>query len=108
MGLAALVTWLLERAANRRAASTAIGATPTQNSKLKTQNPIRWVLAIGGALFVAWNFGLALQFALWTSEQRQGLDWGRVISGQVSLLNPANLFDILSRFIFDRSSFYKS
>jgi hypothetical protein len=109
MGLAALISWMLHWAANRSVAVSprAGGSPPLHSSNLKPQTYVRWALAIVGAIFVAWNFGLALQFALWTSEQRQGLDWGRVVSGQISLLNPANLFDILRRFIFDRSSFYK-
>ncbi len=108
VALAALVTWILQWAASRRTVAGRVQPAPTQNSKLKTQNHLRWALAIVGAIFVAWNFGLALQYALWTTDQRQALDWARLVSGQVSLLNPVNLFDILRRFIFDRNSFYKT
>lgn len=100
IGLAALINWLRNRISQPN--------PTTQNSKLKTQNLVSWAIILVGAIFVAWNFGLALQFALWTSEQRQALDWGRVLDGQLALLNPANLFDKIYRFIFERSSFYRS
>ena len=58
------------------------------------------------ALFVAWNAGLLMQYALWCSPQRQGLDWNTVLRGQVEI--PFKALGLLRDFIFDRAKFYRS
>ena len=76
---------------------------------------ISWALAkgvpkwfVGGvaALFVAWNAELLMQYALWCSPQRQGLDWNVVLQGQLEM--PSKAFGLVRDFIFDRAKFYRS
>jgi hypothetical protein len=76
---------------------------------------IAWALAngapkwlVGGviALFIAWNGGLLMQYALWCSPERQGLDWARVLKGQLEL--PGKAFGLIRDFLFDRERFYRS
>jgi hypothetical protein len=81
LGLAALLMWLIERGAPR------------------------WALGAMAGLFVAWNMGLIVQYALWCSSQRQGLDWSVVPRGQIELIwkLPSLAWDYLT----DRESFYR-
>ncbi len=66
----------------------------------------RWGIALVAALFVFWNAGLLMQYALWCSPQRQGLDWGTVLKGQleIPLKTPGLIWD----FLFNRARFYRS
>ena len=66
----------------------------------------RWVVIAVPALFVAWNAGLLMQYALWCSPQRQGLDWATVLRGQLEMpfRAPALLWDFLT----DRAKFYRA
>ncbi|MEA2575702.1 MAG: hypothetical protein QOH93_3000 [Chloroflexia bacterium] len=80
LGLVALVSWLLAKGAPR------------------------WALGALVVLFVAWNGGLLVQYALWTSVQRQGLDWLRVLNGQVEM--PTKVVHLLWTYITDRQKFY--
>jgi Dolichyl-phosphate-mannose-protein mannosyltransferase len=64
----------------------------------------RWALGALVALFVAWNGGLLIQYALWTSEQRQGLEWATVLQGQLEM--PSKAVRLLWTYITDRESFY--
>ena len=66
----------------------------------------KWLIAGVAALFVAWNGGLLMQYALWCSPERQGLDWARVIQGQVEM--PGKAFGLIRDFLFDRERFYRS
>ena len=45
----------------------------------------RWTVVTMAALFIAWNAGLLMQYALWCSPQRQGLDWSVVLKGQIEM-----------------------
>jgi hypothetical protein len=66
----------------------------------------RLALALG-ALFILWNLGLIVQFsAIRTEETRKNLDIGRVVHDQF-LVVPGKIVDTASRFITNRSSFYK-
>ncbi|HEX8231050.1 MAG TPA: glycosyltransferase family 39 protein [Chloroflexia bacterium] len=80
LGLVALASWLLANGAPK------------------------WALGALAALFVAWNGGLLIQYALWTSDQRQGLDWARVLSGQLEM--PTKVVRLLWTYITDRETFY--
>jgi hypothetical protein len=80
LGLVALVSWLLAKGAPR------------------------WALGALVVLFVAWNGGLLVQYALWTSVQRQGRDWLRVLNGQVEM--PTKVVHLLWTYITDRQKFY--
>jgi hypothetical protein len=53
---------------------------------------------------VAWNGGLLVQYALWTSDQRQGLEWARVLNGQLEM--PTKVVRLLWTYITDREVFY--
>jgi hypothetical protein len=66
----------------------------------------RWAVVGVAAVFVLWNAGLLMQYALWCSPQRQGLDWATVLKGQleIPLKAPALVWD----FLFDRAKFYRS
>ena len=66
----------------------------------------RWLVGGIAALFVAWNAGLLMQYALWCSPQRQGLDWATVLNGQLEM--PFKALGLLRDFIFDRAKFYRS
>jgi hypothetical protein len=66
----------------------------------------KWLVAGVAALFVAWNAGLLMQYALWCSPQRQGLDWAVVLKGQLEI--PGKALSLLRDFIFDRAKFYRS
>jgi hypothetical protein len=65
----------------------------------------RWLVVGVAALFVAWNAGLLMQYALWCSAQRQGLDWGTVIRGQLEM--PGRAFRLLWDYLFNRQVFYR-
>jgi hypothetical protein len=66
----------------------------------------RPVLAALAVLAVAWEGGLAVQYALWTSDQRQaGLPWPQILGDQASL--PFRLPGIAWRFLTDRKSFFQ-
>lgn len=80
LGLVALASWLMSRGVPR------------------------WALAALAALFVAWNGGLLIQYALWTSEQRQGLDWATVLRGQLEM--PTKAARLLWTYVTDREQFY--
>lgn len=64
----------------------------------------RWALGALALLFVAWNGGLLIQYALWTSDQRQGLEWATVLQGQLEM--PAKAARLLWTYITDRQQFY--
>ncbi len=67
----------------------------------------RRALLVIGALFVAWNFGLIIQFsAIRTEEDRQRLDPARVVVDQFTAV-PGKLADTTYKFLFDREKFYK-
>lgn len=81
LGLVALLSWLLSRGVPR------------------------WALGALAALFVAWNGGLLIQYALWTSQQRQGLEWATVLQGQLE--TPTKIVRLLWTYITDREQFYR-
>lgn len=81
LGLVALLSWLLARGVPK------------------------WALGALAALFVAWNGSLLIQYALWTSEQRQGLDWATVLRGQLEM--PTRVVRLLWTYITDREQFYR-
>jgi hypothetical protein len=81
LGLVALLSWVLARGVPR------------------------WALGALAALFVAWNGGLLIQYALWTSDQRQGLEWATVLQGQLEM--PARAARLLWTYVTDRESFYR-
>jgi hypothetical protein len=81
LGLVALLSWLLARGVPR------------------------WALGALAALLVAWNGGLLIQYALWTSQQRQGLDWAMVLRGQLEM--PTKVVRLLWTYITDREQFYR-
>ncbi|HYP19629.1 MAG TPA: glycosyltransferase family 39 protein [Chloroflexia bacterium] len=64
----------------------------------------RWALGALALLFVGWNGGLLIQYALWTSDQRQGLEWATVLQGQLEM--PAKAARLLWTYITDRQQFY--
>ena len=64
----------------------------------------RWAVGAIALLFVAWNGGLLIQYALWTSDQRQGLEWASVLQGQLEM--PAKAARLLWTYITDRRKFY--
>ncbi len=65
------------------------------------------VLIISGILFVAWNFGLIIQFSAIRSEaSRQNLDPARVVVDQFTAV-PGKLVDTAYKFVFEREKFYK-
>jgi hypothetical protein len=66
----------------------------------------RWLVAGLAALFVAWNVGLLMQYALWCSPQRQGLDWPVVLRGQLEM--PARAFQLVWDYLTNRQKFYRS
>lgn len=66
----------------------------------------KWLIAGVTALFIAWNGGLLMQYALWCSPQRQGLDWNVVLKGQLEI--PFKALGLVRDFIFDRAKFYRS
>jgi hypothetical protein len=82
LGIAAIMSWVLANGAPR------------------------WLVGGVAALFVAWNAGLLMQYALWCSPQRQGLDWSVVLNGQLEM--PFKAFGLVRDFIFDRAKFYRS
>lgn len=65
----------------------------------------KWVVGVVGAFFIAWNGGLLMQYALWCSQQRQGLDWATLVSGQLQMAGKA--VSLVRDYIIDRSSFYR-
>jgi hypothetical protein len=65
----------------------------------------RWLLVGFSALFLAWNAGLLMQYALWCSPQRQGLDWAIVVKGQLEM--PGKALQLVYDFIFNRQVFYR-
>ena len=76
---------------------------------------ISWVLAhrwppwlVGGlaGLFIAWNGGLLMQYALWCTPQRQGLDWATVLQGQLEM--PGRAVGLVWDYLTDRAKFYRS
>ena len=66
----------------------------------------KWLLAGFAALFIAWNGGLLMQYALWCSPQRQGLDWATVLQGQVEM--PGKAASLLWDYLTNRARFYRS
>jgi hypothetical protein len=66
----------------------------------------KWVVGIVAAGFVAWNAGLLMQYALWCSPQRQGLDWTVVLKGQMEL--PLKVPRLIWDFLTNRQVFYQS
>ncbi|MDQ6694934.1 MAG: hypothetical protein M3014_11040, partial [Chloroflexota bacterium] len=58
------------------------------------------------ALFVVWNGGLLMQYALWCSPQRQGLDWALALRGQLEM--PGKASGLIWDFITNRAKFYRS
>ncbi len=66
----------------------------------------KWAVGLVIALFVAWNAGLLMQYALWCSSQRQALDWATVLKGQADMIvrAPSLLWDFLT----DRKKFYRA
>ena len=65
----------------------------------------RWVVAGLAALFIVWNAGLLMQYVLWCSPQRQGLDWSVVFKGQLEM--PGRAFGLIKDFLIDRQKFYR-
>ncbi|MBF6611929.1 MAG: glycosyltransferase family 39 protein [Chloroflexi bacterium] len=65
----------------------------------------KWVVGAVGAFFIAWNGGLLMQYALWCSQQRQGLDWATLVSGQLQMAGKA--VSLARDYIMERSSFYR-
>jgi hypothetical protein len=65
----------------------------------------RWVVGVVAALFVAWNGGLLMQYALWCSPQRQGLDWATVLKGQMEI--PFKAASLLWDYLTNRERFYR-
>lgn len=65
----------------------------------------KWAYGALAAVFIAWNAGLLMQYALWCSPQRQGLDWATVIKGQIEM--PGKAFGLLRDYLFNRSVFYR-
>jgi hypothetical protein len=82
LGAAALISWALAKGAPK------------------------WLVGGIAALFVTWNAGLLMQYALWCSPQRQGLDWNVVLKGQLEM--PSKALGLVRDFIFDRAKFYRS
>jgi len=76
-------------------------------SYLRGQRVPRWSMIALAVVLVFWNFGLVVNYALWTSEQRQHLDWMRVAHDQFALLNPVYTVQLLWRFVTDRGSFFR-
>lgn len=67
----------------------------------------RKVLVGLAALFIAWNFGLIIQFsAIRTEETRKELDPARVVVDQFTAV-PGKLIETAQKFIFEREKFYK-
>jgi hypothetical protein len=66
----------------------------------------RW-LVVTVVLFIAWNFGLIIQFsAIRTEQERQSLDFPRVVTDQFTAV-PSKISTIAQKFFTNRSSFYK-
>jgi hypothetical protein len=82
-----------------------LGAAAVMSWALANGVP-KWLVGGVAALFVAWNAGLLMQYALWCSPQRQGLDWNVVLQGQLEI--PFKAFGLIRDFIFDRAKFYRS
>lgn len=66
----------------------------------------KWLVVGVASLFVLWNAGLLMQYALWCSPQRQGLDWAVVLKGQLEI--PFKAPRLVWDFLFNRPSFYRS
>jgi hypothetical protein len=66
----------------------------------------KWLVGVATAAFVAWNAGLLMQYALWCSPQRQGLDWNVVLKGQLEL--PLKVPQLVWDFLTNRQVFYRS
>jgi hypothetical protein len=66
----------------------------------------KWLVGVAAAGFVAWNAGLLMQYALWCSPQRQGLDWNVVLKGQLEL--PLKVPQLVWDFLTNRQVFYRS
>ena len=47
-----------------------------------------------------------MQYALWCSPQRQGLDWPTVLQGQLEM--PVRASQLLWDYVTDREKFYRS
>ncbi len=65
----------------------------------------KWLIGVVAALFVAWNGGLLMQYALWCSPQRQGLDWATVLKGQLEI--PFKAASLLWDYLTNRERFYR-
>ncbi len=64
-----------------------------------------WLVALG-VLALAWEGGLVVQYALWSSAQRQaGLSWPGILADQIGL--PLRLPQIAWQFLTHRSAFFK-
>ncbi|HMA37639.1 MAG TPA: hypothetical protein VKY74_24510 [Chloroflexia bacterium] len=82
LGLAAVIGWAQERGVRRP------------------------LLAVLAGVFMAWEGGLVMQYALWSSDQRQvGLQWPAVLGDQLRLVTQVP--DLVRRFLVNRASFYK-
>lgn len=66
----------------------------------------RWAPVLVSLLFISWNGGLLMQYALWCSPQRQGLDWPTVIRGQLEI--PFRATQLMWDYVTDRARFYRS
>ncbi|HKP51545.1 MAG TPA: glycosyltransferase family 39 protein [Chloroflexia bacterium] len=65
----------------------------------------KWLIGGVAALFVAWNGGLLMQYALLCSPQRQGLDWATVLKGQLEI--PFKATSLLWDYLTNRERFYR-
>jgi len=67
----------------------------------------RWVVVGLGVLFIAWNFGVIVQFSAIRDEQsRQNLDPARVVRDQFTVV-PGKLIDTAAKFFTKREDFFK-
>ncbi len=57
-------------------------------------------------IFIGWNGGLLMQYALWCSPQRQGLEWSTVLRGQLEM--PTRALQLFWDYITDRQTFYRA
>lgn len=82
IGVAALLSWLLAKGLPR------------------------WALGGLAAVFVLWNGGLLIQYALWCSSQRQALDWASLVGEQLKI--PGKAAGLVWQYITNRSAFYRN
>jgi hypothetical protein len=68
-----------------------------------------WKLPAYGmaGMLTFFNISLAVQWsALWSTAQRQGLDWGLFLKNEIDVL-PRRAAEIIYKFVFARSSFFQ-